>query len=432
MSVAYPTTLDRTCETTAGWSRWSADTALSLVTDNPQHGLRCLRCETLNPVQFNGTYSEQMVTVLPNTQYTASVYVRSPTTDAFSIQIQQRTAVGGFVANNQQNLGYLPGDNVWRRYTLTFTTAATTERLGNWRVYNNENVETEWYVDGWQLDLGATAQAYDGPDISATEPPTVVRRFTGSDGDNIRAAIGNCNISGAVTIAGLVKPRTAQYRTWLNLLSSTEAGIGYALGQDSPTYGTLWNGSTEDHSPAGFYELDEWTLIAVSKASGSQPVSWSRYNFSTDTWTHDNPGSLSDASPVPGGFVEIGAYEGGSNPTADFAALAIWNTNLSTGQIETLVDGSLEEWDDLNPSGLWLFNQISLYDEVLEDLTGGGADEAVRSGTSLLLETPPIPYKASTPAGIPSYVRQSGSFDAATMYTKQGGVFVPVESGQVM
>lgn len=174
MSVEFPAGLDRTCETLTGWDKFHAtDTSLTLDSSNPAFGSNCLRCESLNSGQFQGPIATVAVPVSPNTQYTASAYVRSPNAHAFSFQIQERTAGGGFVVNQPLNLGFLPGDDVWRRYSVTFTTSSTTAQLGNWRVYNNAAQNTVWYVDGWQLDLGSTAQPYDGAD-NVPEPEFIV------------------------------------------------------------------------------------------------------------------------------------------------------------------------------------------------------------------------------------------------------------------
>jgi hypothetical protein len=164
MSVEFPPELDRTCETLTGWTEWDSDTVLSLETTNPMFGDKCIRCESLNSSQFQGNYTEEQVVCAPNTQYTVSVYLRSTVETDYTLQLQERQADGSFVLNNGISLDDVPGDNTWRRYTGTFTTSADTERLGNWRVYNNHAVNAVWYIDGFQLDLGSSAQEYDGVD----------------------------------------------------------------------------------------------------------------------------------------------------------------------------------------------------------------------------------------------------------------------------
>lgn len=110
-------------------------------------------------------------------QYTISVYLRWDGVDpaGFTLQVQSRTGApgsgGGFLANHNQNLGFIAGSNT--RYTATITADASATRLSMLGLYCNGSQVGKLYVDGWQVDSGAVAQPYDGADAGSTSPPQI-------------------------------------------------------------------------------------------------------------------------------------------------------------------------------------------------------------------------------------------------------------------
>jgi hypothetical protein len=130
--------------------------------------------------------------------------------------------------------------------------------------------------------------------------------------------------------------------------------------------------------------LDNWTVIAVTKTSGTTSY---RYHVAEvgGAWTHNDSGfNLADGA---GGTdsIEIGTGDEAS-PNVDIAAAAKWATDvLSDAEIEALGTTDMADWMAGAPDGAWQFNQASTSDDVL-DLTGGGADQTAISGTTVVTD----------------------------------------------
>ena len=132
---------------------------------------------------------------------------------------------------------------------------------------------------------------------------------------------------------------------------------------------------------------DGWALIAFTKAAGTTTPRFHKYVFSTNAWTHEAAATTIADPTTPGTNVRLG---GGSGPlgTATSRSRAAGTPPLTDAQIESL-PFSLASWFQVSPKGLWLLDQQATSQLVL-DLSGGGANESSRTGTSVATASVPV------------------------------------------
>lgn len=230
-----------------------------------------------------------------------------------------------------------------------------------------------------------------------------IRRFNRDNGEDLRLAVGSCDIQGARSELWLVRISGTGEMCICGGHTSGGSGIGWSMltVYDSRSM-YMWNGVADSSTGGGVHTLNEFALIGYSRSSGSNTGKWHIYNFASPGWSHTNgTASIGDASSIAGGTLRIGSWEDAYYLTADVAAGAIWDSNLSDGAYEDLGPGSvdsLEEWLDSSPAGMWFFDQESPATEVV-DLTGNGADQVSISGTSVVDADLPIPYYAEPTEG---------------------------------
>ena len=151
----------------------------------------------------------------------------------------------------------------------------------------------------------------------------------------------------------------------------------------------LWPGGTPELTPPN----GEWLLVAISKPAGVSKASYHYYRFGAGTWAHQT--DASEVAAAYGGVpaeIQLGRWDSGEQFTGKYAAAAVYGTALSQAAIEALATASaIEDWLAGSPLALWTFHQASV-EETVVDLTGNGADEISREGTTVAEEEPPIPY----------------------------------------
>lgn len=250
-----------------------------------------------------------------------------------------------------------------------------------------------------------------------------IRRFDATD-DQIAVSLGGCNLaSSAYSIAVLVRPRAAEENTLIQFRDSkAEEQVEFGWEPNRDPY--LWTpGGSVLGSEIGTPSLNQWCILAVTKASGSAKPSWHFYDFAS--WEHKEDGSsIGNAPSLAGGSVLLrGNYEFGE---CDLAAIAVWKANLNNSQVEALSAAkALGDWATLNsPAAVWLFDQKSV-SEAVNDRTAGGANQTSRTGTTVVEEEPPIPYaEEEEPEPSEIHAHAGGVWKAATRHVKTGGEFV--------
>lgn len=226
-----------------------------------------------------------------------------------------------------------------------------------------------------------------------------VRRFDGVD-DEIRCAIGGCNVTGAFTLAALHRVTTAQVQPLFGTHTSASA-VGAVLGVNASSFpslsigGTTLNGTEVGGAPT----TGEWLLTVVSKASGTVAPRWHQYRFAEGVWRHANDGStIGNPASQASGTVRFGEKADLDDFKGDLAICAMWSVALSDANIESLssVTALKTGWASFSAIGEWPFDQ-SAVETALQDIIGA-ADQTTREGTEARAEEPPIPYSVKSAA----------------------------------
>lgn len=216
------------------------------------------------------------------------------------------------------------------------------------------------------------------------------RRFVKSNEDQIKLSlgeiIGDLDLGGLTIVAIVKKNSNAPWQSfytphdtdddWINTFQLNDSSQMELSAIETGTVGGPTLNSSEG-----------WCLIAVSKTSGNTTPRFHKYVQGTDTWTHENgSGTMGNGFAPndfgPGGHIQIGSWMEDDFLDADLQIVGVFNSVLSDGDIEDLVD-SAQAFVDKSPVGLWYFNQDDVSDPVT-DLTGNGADQIDRSGTSIV------------------------------------------------
>ncbi|HET7443278.1 MAG TPA: hypothetical protein VFJ57_01325 [Solirubrobacterales bacterium] len=278
---------------------------------------------------------------------------------------------------------------------------------------------------GWAT--GVTAPVY-GPSVTRTESPvlqvrkatattntvsadllglyteyvpatsTSIRRFNGVS-DEVVLGIG-ANAAAYGTMAVLFRPAAEHFGAPFSTNGASNYARRVGIFNRSPAFSSfdvdVELGGVENQIAPG-----EWALLVVTKATGTVKPRF--HLWKGGSWNHvDAGGTLADYAGETQTNVRLGRFLTYNDWfRGDIAAAAHWASKaLSDAECEALVAvGSLEGWAGKSPSGLWLFNQVSLSDEV-KDKTANAANQTSRSGTTVVAEAPPIPYVASAIPGM--------------------------------
>ena len=217
-----------------------------------------------------------------------------------------------------------------------------------------------------------------------------VRTFDGVD-DRITTALGSLGFAfGPGTIAMIMRSGSdsGALRTLFKAGSAATASR-YDLEVTSTNAVGLRLGLSQRQGPTiGVTQADGWVLIAARKATGTVTPRFSKYNFGTATWTHEDAASTIGNSGTP----TNGAYLGASGSTAsqhapmDLGIAAVWNVVLSDAQIEALVEDEAN-WSTVAPVALWPLDQAATTTAVQDTI--GTADETAITGTSVTADAVP-------------------------------------------
>ncbi len=219
----------------------------------------------------------------------------------------------------------------------------------------------------------------------------MARTFDGVD-DRCLVAIGAMTHAfGPGTMAAIVK-KSSDGTVDTIMLPGVAASPRYGMRFSSTNVLEYIYSSTVVSAPAGIdtcLVADGWLLVAVTKASGTVAVRFHRYEFATGVWQHANSAGTAPNSTPPATSINFGTDHAGNNPYAgDMEITGGWNVVLSDAQIESL-PFNLSYWQLLSPKGLWLFDQASTGQKVL-DVSGNGANESSLTGTVVSSSSVPI------------------------------------------
>jgi hypothetical protein len=229
----------------------------------------------------------------------------------------------------------------------------------------------------------------------------VARHFSAAN-DEIRCSLGGCNLTAAFTLAFIGK-RGAD-NVYHGVMGTATTGSVMMVSIEirdntapANSVAVVVNGGTEVHfsTTLTWLTTDGWSLITVTKASGTvAPLGW-KYRFDTDAWTTATSGSTAaNQATTAGGTVRFGEWADLDDFNGDLAVAGMWTRALSDAEIRNL-PFSLSAWHASAPTGLWLFDQDATTQKLL-DLAGGGANEAAGGGGTSVstLSVPVFSYGA--------------------------------------
>lgn len=158
-----------------------------------------------------------------------------------------------------------------------------------------------------------------------------------------------------------------------------------------------------------------WLLTAYTKAAGSSAVRSHQLDLGTGAWSHAAEGTIGDAAAAVA-TVEVGRFNAGEVLDGDIAALAFFDVEMDDATVEATLGSAAADWLAAGPLAMWMFDQASTSDPVL-DLTGGGADQTSVSGTAVLTGDDPPNFDLSLagtrrpgPATVLQAVSRTGAF----------------------
>jgi hypothetical protein len=156
-----------------------------------------------------------------------------------------------------------------------------------------------------------------------------------------------------------------------------------------------------DSSATDIIAANTWSLAAITcTAAGATPRFHGKARGS-GSWNHVNGASTFTGNTIDAAAVEFGSFNNGSFSSfwnGRLATAAVFNSALSDGQLESIeTTPATATVNSLGPIALWDFNQAAVGTAVT-DLTGNGADETTRSGTTVINGDDPTGWTFGTVA----------------------------------
>lgn len=213
----------------------------------------------------------------------------------------------------------------------------------------------------------------------------MARHLAGGTTEYIRLAKANSLFLPPFTVAAItLRGANAADHT---LYTAGQTATLWNFGPASSNVLRFWNGTSTADSALTFTVADGWSLIGCSKDTGTVAPRFHKYTYAGNSWTHQNSGtsvanySVSSSEGPSLGYI-ANSYNG------ELALVGLWNVILTDAQVECL-PFSLASWFQVNPMGLWLLDQASTSQKVL-DLSGNGSHENGISGTSVSTSSVPV------------------------------------------
>lgn len=210
------------------------------------------------------------------------------------------------------------------------------------------------------------------------------RQFNGSS-DQVTFNPGTATFGqGPVTVAALIKPTNTV---------GTRQIIGGLTGGAADTYGLLHDSGeyycTNLFTSGRAVASNDWQWIIFSKASGSVAPRFHFRNVTTaGAWAHTNAGGNANNASSPTATLYVGALNGARFFQGFVAAMAVWGTELSDGQVEAACTLAASDLDNAAPTWATLWNQASIATPV-PDFTGNGGNQTAIAGTAVSADDPP-------------------------------------------
>lgn len=221
------------------------------------------------------------------------------------------------------------------------------------------------------------------------------RSFDGVD-DKIVTSIGGCDLTGAFTMAVLVK-RTDDTTADTLIAQRTSADGNAGKLYIHATLGVgLQTGSSQSYGAnplRNFGPADGWVLCGVTKAAGNVAPRL-HVRRANGSWHHEaGTTALADLPSQAGGSLSFGTIASNLDPFRGAMAVAgEWTVALTDAQFEELgANQKTADWANNSggaPAGLWDFNQDATTTPV-NDLTPGGANQTSIIGTTVSTDGPP-------------------------------------------
>jgi hypothetical protein len=214
------------------------------------------------------------------------------------------------------------------------------------------------------------------------------RNFNGTT-DNLQFDVGA--LSGFTHGTGIFLVKLgalgAAFRTLLGF--HTSGGTLRTAIQINTSEELMWWNGTSEFSTAITIPAANWLLIVTRKASGNTVARFSVYNYSTDTWSHDNTSSFSPGtSPGAGGHF-FPSLDGSEGWLGNYAGMAVWSNTLpwtadASGDAAIVAANlhlAYQNWVDASPDVALRFNQAAVTTAVTDDVDA--ADQSARTGTTV-------------------------------------------------
>jgi hypothetical protein len=212
-----------------------------------------------------------------------------------------------------------------------------------------------------------------------------VRRWTAQAGEGVELSLGQLGFPFSPgTIAGVMRPQDLTVGT--TLMSAGTSGAGRYLlytnqgAADHRLQLVCDTGSSALSQTVAPATANNWYIVAVTlSASGSTPRFHLKNITTSSAWQHEDGDATVNATGTPVTRGRLGNDAANANPFyGDIHAVAVWHVALSDSQVEQLATGVVGL-----PRGVWQLDQASTGTAVT-DLTGGGANQASLSGTSVV------------------------------------------------
>jgi len=248
-----------------------------------------------------------------------------------------------------------------------------------------------------------------------------VRKFV--EPARVRCAVGACALKEAVSFIALAQLQNTTVGSFVSGAKSTGSGGGsfYDFQVEVSQLEIYKGAPSRGLTTTGLANV--WCVFAATKVSGTAKAKLYIYRFDTKTW-QIGEGAGEIANPTEAAEeIRLGQWNSTENFQGLYAASAMYNKVLTQAEIEELATASsLQSWLKKGPVGMWMFNQPSTAESVL-DITGNGANQTELVGTTVEGVEPPIPYFTGV---IPLQSSAGVASATATLSAKTAIPLVPI------